>query len=62
MSSLSVISALQKTVPGVRVPIRTKLTVPYLVLSLSLAVAAAYLITQLVIENLQERFNKQLFE
>lgn len=51
-----------KTVPRVRVPIRAKITIPYLVLSLILAVAAAYLITQLVVENLEERFNKQLFE
>ncbi|HXG23822.1 MAG TPA: hypothetical protein VNJ09_04645, partial [Chthonomonadales bacterium] len=62
MSALRVTSVEQKTIPRVRVPIRTKLTVPYLVLSLFLAVAAAYLITQLVVENLQERFNKQLFE
>jgi putative nucleotidyltransferase with HDIG domain len=46
----------------VRIPIRTKLTLPYLMLSLALAVAAAYLITQLVIENVEERFDKQLFE
>jgi HD-GYP domain-containing protein (c-di-GMP phosphodiesterase class II) len=46
----------------VRVPIRIKITIPYLILSLILAVAAAYLIMQLVIENLEERFNKQLYE
>lgn len=57
-----VVSSPQKTVPRVRVPIRIKLTLPYLVLSLVLAVAAAYLITQLVVENVEERFNKQLFE
>ncbi len=45
-----------------RVPIRTKITLPYLMLSLLLAVAAAYLIMQLVIENVEERFNKQLYE
>jgi putative nucleotidyltransferase with HDIG domain len=55
-------TAASKTVPRVRVPIRAKITIPYLVLSLSLAVAAAYLITQLVVENLEERFSKQLFE
>jgi hypothetical protein len=43
-------------------PIRFKITVPYLVLSIILAVAAAYIITQLVVENLQERFDKQLYE
>lgn len=46
----------------VRIPIRIKITIPYLVLSLTLAVAAAFLITQLVLENVEERFNKQLFE
>jgi putative nucleotidyltransferase with HDIG domain len=46
----------------VRVPIRTKLTFPYLLLTLILATAAAFLITQLVVENVQERFDKQLFE
>jgi len=33
-----------------------------LILSLILAVGAAYLTTQLVVENIQERFNRQLFE
>ena len=46
----------------VRVPIRIKITIPYLILSIILAVAAAFLITQLVLENVEERFNKQLFE
>lgn len=45
-----------------RVPIRAKITIPYLLLSLILAVAAAYTITQLVSANIEERFNKQLFE
>lgn len=46
----------------VRVPIRIKITIPYLVLSLILAAAAAFLITGLVLENVEERFNKQLYE
>lgn len=46
----------------VRVPIRIKITIPYLLLSIILAVAAAYIITQLIVENVEERFNKQLFE
>ena len=45
-----------------RIPIRAKITVPFLVLSLILAVVAAYVITQLVTENVVERYNKQLFE
>jgi putative nucleotidyltransferase with HDIG domain len=46
----------------VRIPIRFKITVPYLVLSVVLAVAAAYIITQLIVENVEERFIKQLYE
>ncbi|HSK66853.1 MAG TPA: HD domain-containing phosphohydrolase [Anaerolineales bacterium] len=45
-----------------RIPIRIKLTIPYLLLSIALAVAAAYIITQLIVENLQERFSKQIYE
>ena len=46
----------------VRIPIRIKITIPYLILSIILAVAAAYIITQLIVENVEERFNKQLYE
>ena len=46
----------------VHIPIRIKITVPYMILSLLVAAAVAYLTTQLVIENIQERFNKQLYE
>ncbi len=51
-------------VPGrrVRFPIRLKITIPYLILSLILAAAAAYLIKQLVFENVKERFDQQLYE
>ncbi len=55
-------SARQPPLQRIRVPIRIKITLPYLVLSLVLAVAVAYLTTQLVIENITERFNKQLYE
>lgn len=61
MTTLDHDSSLQPSV-RVRVPIRVKITLPYLLLSLVLAVAAAYLTTQLVIENIEERFNKQLYE
>ena len=62
MADQKVISSSQKTAQHVRFPIRTKITIPYLILSLILALAAAYVITQLVAENVQERFNRQLFE
>lgn len=55
-------SAAFSAVQQVRFPIRIKITLPYLILALVLSVAAAYLITQLVIENVNERFNKQLYE
>ena len=44
------------------IPIRFKITAPYLILSIVLAVAAAYIITQLIVENVEERFIKQLYE
>jgi putative nucleotidyltransferase with HDIG domain len=62
MADRRAISPGQKTAQHVRFPIRTKITVPYLILSLILALAAAFVITQLVTENVQERFNRQLFE
>ena len=62
MSIFKNVSSQQIPVWKVRVPIRIKITIPYLMLSLVLAVAAAYLITQVVIENMEERFNKQLYE
>ena len=55
-------SSQQPPAQRVRMPIRVKITLPYLILSLILAVAAAYLTTQIVIENIEERFNKQLYE
>jgi putative nucleotidyltransferase with HDIG domain len=52
----------QSPASRVRVPIRIKITIPYLILSIILAIAAAYIITQLIVENVEERFNKQLYE
>jgi putative nucleotidyltransferase with HDIG domain len=48
--------------PRVRVPIRAKIVVPYLLLSIFLALGAAYVITQLVFDSLEERFTNQLIE
>ena len=63
MADLQVLTPDPRILPRkVRIPIRTKLTLPYLALSLILAVAAAYLITQMMVENMEERFTKQLFE
>jgi putative nucleotidyltransferase with HDIG domain len=62
MAILNGISSHRTPTRRVRIPIRIKITAPYLVLSIILAVAAAYIITQLIVENLEERFNKQLYE
>src|SRR5512145_304709 len=48
--------------PRVRVPIRAKIVLPYLILSLVLALGAAYLVTQIVFDSLEERFTNQLIE
>src|SRR5919109_3091348 len=62
MAIIEAISSHHTPARRVRIPIRIKITLPYLVLSIILAVAAAYIITQLIVENVQERFNKQLYE
>ncbi len=48
--------------PRVRVPIRTKIILPYLLLAFCLALGAAYLVTQIVFDSLEERFTNQLIE
>ena len=46
----------------VRFPIRLKVTLPYLILALIIAMAGAYIITQLVFDTIEERFTNQLIE
>ncbi len=48
--------------PRVRVPIRVKITVPFLILAVGLAIGAAYAITQIVFDTIDERFTNQLIE
>jgi HD-GYP domain-containing protein (c-di-GMP phosphodiesterase class II) len=62
MTTLNSISSRQVPAHRAYVPIRIKIIIPYMILSLILAVGVAYLTTQLVIENIQERFDKQLYE
>ena len=62
MAIIQEILAPRTSTRRVRVPIRIKITIPYLLLSIILAAAAAYIITQLIVENVEERFNKQLYE
>ncbi len=48
--------------PRVRFPIRAKITLPYLLLAILLAVGAALLVTRIVFDTLDERFTNQLIE
>ena len=48
--------------PRVRFPIRVKITAPFLILAVVLAIGAAYAITQIVFDTIDERFTNQLIE
>jgi putative nucleotidyltransferase with HDIG domain len=48
--------------PEVRFPLRVKITLPFLILSVVLAIGAAYVITQIVFDTIDERFTNQLIE
>ncbi len=47
---------------GFRFPIRYKITLPYIGLALVLAMAAAYVVTNVVLDTIEERFTAQLIE
>ncbi len=59
-------SSIKKTksrdINNIRIPIRLKITLPFLALSILLALAAAYLISQVVFDSLEERYTNQLIE
>jgi len=44
----------------VRIPVRLKLTLPYVLLAVAFAAAASYLVNRYVLESVQERFARQL--
>lgn len=46
--------------PVVRVPMSVKITLPYLILALLFALGAAYIVSQVVYESVQDRFFNQL--
>ncbi|MEO8612286.1 MAG: ATP-binding protein [Chloroflexota bacterium] len=48
--------------PRVRVPIGIKITIPFILLALTLAIAGAYVVSQIVFESLDDRFTNQLIE
>lgn len=48
--------------PKIKFPVRTKITLPYIILALVLAIAAAYVVNQIVLDTVEERFTNQLIE
>ena len=48
--------------PRVRVPVRAKITLPYILLALLVVIAAAYLVNRVVFDTVEERFTNQLIE
>jgi len=54
-------SAAPKAVqPRVRIPVRIKITLPYLVLALVFALGGAYVVSQFLLTSIQDRFHTQL--
>ncbi len=51
-----------EALPQVRFPIRAKITLPYLLLAIGLAIGAALLVSRIVFDTLDERFTNQLIE
>jgi HD-GYP domain-containing protein (c-di-GMP phosphodiesterase class II) len=51
-----------KDIPGIRFPIKLKITLPYLILALIIAIVGAYVVTQVVMDTVEERFTNQLIE
>ncbi len=48
--------------PRFRLPIRLKITLPYLFLAVVIALGVASLATRIILENVEERFTNQLYE
>jgi signal transduction histidine kinase len=48
--------------PRVRIPVRFKITLPYLFLALVMALIGAYIVSRLVLETIEDRFVNQLIE
>ncbi|MBE7554478.1 MAG: HAMP domain-containing protein [Anaerolineales bacterium] len=56
------VSPVQVRLPRVRFPVRMKITLPYVLLALVLAAAVAFVVSQVVLDTIEERFTNQLIE
>lgn len=48
--------------PVVRLPIRLKITLPFVLMAVIMAIGASYVLTQVIFDTIDERFNNQLIE
>jgi adenylate cyclase len=53
-------SPVQVKLPRVRFPVRMKITLPFVLLALVLAAAAAFVVSRVVLDTIEERFTNQL--
>jgi class 3 adenylate cyclase/CheY-like chemotaxis protein len=56
------VAAVRAGLSGIRVPLRIKITLPYALLALLFAMIGAYLVSRVVLESIEDRFNQQLIE
>lgn len=48
--------------PKIQVPVRVKITLPFILLAIVLAIASAFVVSRVVLDTIQERFTNQLIE
>jgi HD-GYP domain-containing protein (c-di-GMP phosphodiesterase class II) len=53
---------LLKRIQDIQIPILTKITVPYIVLAMIIAAGGTFIISQVIIDSVEERFTNQLIE
>jgi len=61
-NSIEAAAASEPGPPEVRVPVRAKITFPYILLAVAIAVAAAYLVSRVVLESMEDRFANQVVD
>ena len=54
--------SIQTAIPTVRIPVRIKIVLPYLVLALLLAMGAGYVVSKVALDSIEERFINNLVE
>ncbi|HXW00793.1 MAG TPA: cache domain-containing protein, partial [Anaerolineae bacterium] len=52
----------EESLPPVRIPMRLKITLPYALLALLIAMVGAYIVSRVILESIEERFTSRLIE